>query len=97
MGAGALYKLTAIAIIIITTIIVIAIIPSSSVIPVALAADPCRCSDGDCRLLSAGRVEDMDSMECAQPEALAAGCRLLRFRHTVHDAATLMKVALNHQ
>ena len=55
------------------------------------------CFCGDCRLLSAGRVEDMDSMECAQPEALAAGCRLLRFRHTVRDADTLMDVAVNSQ
>nr|KAG5714903.1 hypothetical protein BaRGS_000391 [Batillaria attramentaria] len=48
------------------------------------------------RLLSIARVEDMDSMESAQPDALAAGCRLLKAQHSVHDVAAMMDLVLRH-
>ncbi|KAK7491285.1 hypothetical protein BaRGS_00017556 [Batillaria attramentaria] len=47
------------------------------------------------RLLGAGRVEDMDSLEIAQPDALSAGCRLLRAQHRVRDIQTMMSVVLS--
>lgn len=46
------------------------------------------------RLLGAGRTIEMDSLESAQPDALAAGIRLLKAHSRIHSVFQLMNVAL---
>lgn len=46
------------------------------------------------KLLGAGRVEDMDKLESAQPDCFDAGCRLLSACHRIHNVSQLMFIAL---